>query len=542
MHVSVCIVQFQEWSKGLQWSQNQANTNTHDSGYHSLTPIPTVPVGNHQTSISTHGYDFGSLHQHHLQHRMSSGSHATEGSDASIMSRNTRAYRPATRKRRRDHLSSQSGNPESPQRSNKAQRLDRDSAKPQGYEFIPVDSESALADSRWMPHPVTPNSRFSHGPKLDRKQKAFIRRWFEGFYDGQASLDLANKDLTALATLSKAPTQSIRDYLNKKCVNRPEAQRQGDLSVHRQRLGTNCLPEPDATYSFREANQHLTPTTLQQVEKYVKAFGKRRQPGDGRRKVNRGPFRCTFKCGYRTKRPFDWRRHEETHEPQELWLCHFCSQENEQTPFLVNRKDKLLQHAKDNHKGRNPEEAVEKSRVDFRPKPNTRCPLCFENSDNWDERCKHIISHYEDQQMHAKSRHRQNPRARGQRSSDEDSSEPKENDTSDDTSDDEDDDPGSLQDRPPGGDPTGGAGGGSAGPSALYPYKGSDDYHLGNGTSGGAASYDYPSNGYSSHSFGVFSMAATSFEDPVVEASSGTALHSRAYFVQPSYSRVHLGK
>lgn len=31
--------------------------------------------------------------------------------------------------------------------------------------------------------------------------------------------------------------------------------------------------------------------------------------------VSAGPYRCTFGCRYRTKRTFDWRHHEETHEP-----------------------------------------------------------------------------------------------------------------------------------------------------------------------------------------------------------------------------------
>jgi hypothetical protein len=95
---------------------------------------------------------------------------------------------------------------------------------------------------------------------------------------------------------------------------------------------------------------------------------------------------------------FDWRRHEETHSPQELWLCHYCVQNSDQTPFLVNRRDKFLRHAKEIHKEREAEDVLDISRVDFHPEFDPHCPLCPDTTSSWEDRCKHIIAHFEDEE------------------------------------------------------------------------------------------------------------------------------------------------
>lgn len=250
--------------------------------------------------------------------------------------------------------------------------------------------------------------------KLTHKQKKFIRQWFESFATDQPQRFPPSETINALATLVQASQQTVLDYINKKYIT-PEttvaSSRLQDPESHpladdRQRKDTF------AGYTVKDANRHLAPATLQLVEKYVAACQRRRAQIDGRRSVNAGPFRCTFGCGYQTKRAFDWRRHEETHEPQELWLCLLCYQNNhEQNPFLVNRKDKFLKHAKEAHKGWEAETVLDMSKVDFHANFNPQCPLCPEVSQSWDERCRHILGHYEDEMQNGLGRTSRQPKS-----------------------------------------------------------------------------------------------------------------------------------
>jgi len=108
----------------------------------------------------------------------------------------------------------------------------------------------------------------------------------------------------------------------------PRETRGGDLwpQLHSPHSNESARPKDEATRKYKslydesetdlltEADDHLPPTTIDLVEKYVKACRCTRNKGS--HPVNTGPYKCTFGCGHRTKRAFDWRRHEETHEPQ----------------------------------------------------------------------------------------------------------------------------------------------------------------------------------------------------------------------------------
>ncbi|KAH7125456.1 hypothetical protein B0J11DRAFT_434742 [Dendryphion nanum] len=237
--------------------------------------------------------------------------------------------------------------------------------------------------------------------KLRPEQKDFIKHWFKKIGNCQESPYLANEEINAFATLVKAPPQAISEYIHKRLNSTTGAGIHTDSTIAAHQRPRDSLQQSNNTYTVREANKHLDSTTLDCIEKYVLASQRRRTQSDGRRRVNQGPYRCTFGCGYCTKRSFDWRRHEETHEPQELWHCHLCKQNGETVPFLVNRKDKFIQHAKDSHKGRDAEDVLEMSSLDFRAKFNPRCPMCTSIFETWDERCKHVILHYEDE-IHAR--------------------------------------------------------------------------------------------------------------------------------------------
>ncbi|KAF2269233.1 hypothetical protein CC78DRAFT_612685 [Lojkania enalia] len=301
--------------------------------------------------------------------------------------------------------------------------------------------------------------------RLTKNQKSFIRRYHE-FARTQQNSYLDRERANALSILIGVPTQTILEYSNKKIMASTANYRLDSANAQGNHLYADRKQKrlPPSGYSITEAYKHIPPEYRTLVEKYVQAHRSRRAQSDGRRRVNDGPMKCTHGCGYRTSRSFDWRRHEQTHQPQELWLCHRCCQNGETNPFLVNRKDKLLKHAKEAHKGWDPSELLERSKLDFHADYNPQCPECPEICDSsWDDWCKHVLGHYEDA-AHPNSRNtveRPPSNDRTNSTSNGESSNPDSQSDSTDSSDDEDDD--SPPSHPPSNrkDGTGGSGGGS---------------------------------------------------------------------------------
>lgn len=249
---------------------------------------------------------------------------------------------------------------------------------------------------------------------LKPKQRKFVRQWFDAFVKSEPDTILSNESMSALATLTQARPQLIIEYIKITYPKHTEIGR--STSIRRPDTIPSLqhsLSSSQELYALSTANAHLTPATLSLVTRYINSCRRPRPHIDGRRSVNTGPYRCTFGCGYRTKRSFDWRRHEETHEPQELWLCTLCYQNNthddiqidserdriasRKEPFLVSRKDKFLKHAKESHKEWGPEKVLGLSKVDYRPNVDLGCPKCGTVSKTWDERCKHVLGHFEDE-------------------------------------------------------------------------------------------------------------------------------------------------
>jgi hypothetical protein len=234
---------------------------------------------------------------------------------------------------------------------------------------------------------------------LTKRQHRLLISWYEDFAHLSVAPSLSDEPMIAFAAAIQARSKTVID-----CV------RQWRNSIDTEEHTTSVegedqdSPRSDGTdynntesYTLAGANSHLPPLALNLIDKYISACRRRRSPNDGRRSVNTGPYRCTFDCGYRTKRAFDWRRHEETHEPQELWLCCICSQNDIVNPFLVNRKDKFLKHAADKHTGSRAETILDKSKLAFVPRAELGCRYCEEESGNWDERCRHVLGHFEDE-------------------------------------------------------------------------------------------------------------------------------------------------
>jgi hypothetical protein len=284
-------------------------------------------------------------------------------------------------------------------------RTHRSSGKMYTFESIPElpGAETDVIDTRH----TTPSSdttdasrtrRCPEGPidKLESKQKRFLQRWYEDFAEINVDSSLSSEYAAALAKAIRADPQLVFEFIDKRHRNAHNTQQASTVEDNARRSSNSTQPLYDGSEAdlLTEANSHLPPTTLTLVEKYVIACRRRRSQNDGRRSVNTGPYRCTFGCGYRTKRAFDWRRHEETHEPQELWLCTICTMQN---PFLVNRKDKFLKHVNDKHRDHTAEKALDDSKVAFVPSAELACPYCGAESGSWDERCRHVLGHFEDE-------------------------------------------------------------------------------------------------------------------------------------------------
>lgn len=236
------------------------------------------------------------------------------------------------------------------------------------------------------------NTRRTSSP-LSQAQQRLLRQWYQDFAHPDVAPDLPDARIASFASAIETQKELVADYIEQRREGSDTSYDMADVDqtftdIHR---STEPSTQP---YTLSNANNHLPPLTLSLVEKYVSACRRRRSQNDGRRSVNTGPYRCTFGCGYRTKRVFDWRRHEETHEPQELWLCSICASDN---PFLVNRKDKFLKHAADKHGGVPAEGLLEKGKVPFVPRGQLGCGVCGVESASWDERCRHVLGHFEDE-------------------------------------------------------------------------------------------------------------------------------------------------
>jgi hypothetical protein len=75
--------------------------------------------------------------------------------------------------------------------------------------------------------------------------------------------------------------------------------------------------------------------------------------------------------------------------------------------FLVSRKDKFLRHAREVHKEWKAEKVLELSRVDFRAREQEwKCVRvgCRWEGEDWDEKCRHVLGHFDDEVMEQRKR------------------------------------------------------------------------------------------------------------------------------------------
>ena len=278
------------------------------------------------------------------------------------------------------------------------------------YDEVFSRQDTSLTEVQHEERPDLPDDSMPSNEVLDSNQRHFVRQWYTTFAKERPTSMLSDDSMSALATLIQAHPQLVVDYITSLCPDDSPPNQLAKTEQSSPILASEYLSSrSQKPYFFSAANEHLPQATLDLVNKFITSCHRTRPRTDRRRSVNSGPYRCTFGCGYHTKRTFDWRRHEETHEPQELWLCTLCQKhsstrddggETDSTrrePFLVSRKDKFLRHARECHTDWVAERVLELSRVDYRPRGGLNCPTCGVKSRSWDERCRHVLGHFEDE-------------------------------------------------------------------------------------------------------------------------------------------------
>lgn len=256
-------------------------------------------------------------------------------------------------------------------------------------------AEERLESSELSPTSLAPfrlTTESAEWFSLNDNQRHLLMRWQLDLGKRSPSSHLSADILNAWSIILEAPAYAIDKYLS-------SAQHDAFFEGQHRPDDTPRSPSPQATplqSSLAKLNPSLDSSTIAQIESYILSARRERCRTDGRRRVNQGHLECTFKCGYRTKRAYDWRRHEETHEPQELWACHLCRQDDDQKLFLVNRKDKLQKHARAMHPQCNVDELIRDSQIQLPQNLfDSKCGSCGERFDSWEKRCRHLVTHFE---------------------------------------------------------------------------------------------------------------------------------------------------
>lgn len=116
-----------------------------------------------------------------------------------------------------------------------------------------------------------------------------------------------------------------------------------------------------------------------------------------------GPFECTSKCGESFAKASEWKRHEELHQPQEIYICTICCNlENPSLKAFRFRKDKMIEHLSKSHSDSMSEEgmlerSIRAMKVDYPTPFTTRCGFCNRGdwlAPSWQARIEHIRRHF----------------------------------------------------------------------------------------------------------------------------------------------------
>ncbi|KAH0557175.1 hypothetical protein GP486_005032 [Trichoglossum hirsutum] len=222
----------------------------------------------------------------------------------------------------------------------------------------------------------------------------------------------------ALATLCKLTYERVHNWFNNN--RRRQKPESPEYSWDQQTSSFTSLSEADSGYqSLMSTALHAT-TPSRLVTGSTHAAVDRLSPEDTKRK----PYQCTFGCDNRFSTRSDFRRHEETHCPQNEWICCyklppvlgeegikcvFCDEMNptanhinrehncqsclEKRPTF-RRKDKFREHLFLKHSQPFITPNMESWCRPIASKFNKSCGFCGHRFRTWLERIDHVADHF----------------------------------------------------------------------------------------------------------------------------------------------------
>lgn len=209
-----------------------------------------------------------------------------------------------------------------------------------------------------------------------------MRSWYKDLCHMEGPIEpLSTEQVMTLAILLKLRPQTVHNWVTQNLITGSNK----DEQAASRSLANTTISDPTKNLSWE---------ILQLVERYVNASNQKTTAiGGYYRLFNAWKYECTFGCGYRTKFVLNWERHEESHQPQNFWLCAVCNQEKRPV-CLVHRPEKLREHIQDKHASSNTKDLIESSQLAYKAGFKPRCGFCGYAFKSWEDRNKHILYHF----------------------------------------------------------------------------------------------------------------------------------------------------
>lgn len=242
----------------------------------------------------------------------------------------------------------------------------------------------------------------SHSPpeSLGERAEDFLRAVLR--YDGRP----VASDISALSALTRVPPLLIERWFDWHTrvqhipvVAAGSIDANASPTVPGSSVVKSAAPEDDGLPHTSQDTCFPSQAIRDAIEGYRRDAELKCRKGRKKQKSPSGIYFCTSKCGFRTTRPDDWKKHEEINQPQEFWACKFCHTE-QKGPHIDHRKDKLKDHMKAAHtcdsKREDFDTFIESCKVPTTAVFNGKCIFCEYVASTWKERCLHIANHFKD--------------------------------------------------------------------------------------------------------------------------------------------------
>jgi hypothetical protein len=119
-----------------------------------------------------------------------------------------------------------------------------------------------------------------------------------------------------------------------------------------------------------------------------------------KKETNEGNQQCIYRpsCRPRFIDFYNWQRHIEISQPQNIWFCRRCGNiEHPTAKNLLTRKDKFLNHLRKCHTDWDNPEALMACKISYDAPFKKRCGFCGRNeflATSFEHRLRHIMGHF----------------------------------------------------------------------------------------------------------------------------------------------------